>query len=696
MTTVDDLLQTPFSRRTIQERREIIWRGRPTPPLSITKDCKVYQRHFQANSYDRIQWLCGCPNRNKLFCWPCLLFSTETGVWNNVGFDNLSSFSTAIQRHERSQSHLHCMIRIKTFDKTKSNSSLSHELNTSDVMMHNENVRHNRRTFRRFIDCACFLARQNLPLRASDEASEKPENYSELLSLISNYDPILRDHLQNSNIFSSASSDIQDDLVQCINSVLIQEIKAEIRSSEFVSLQVDETGTSDHSQLSCILRFTRCGRVVERFIGLLDISDSLSAECISREFFNLLALFECTDRLIAQTFDGAIGIASRLGDFQTRMKERVPSYLSTYCSAYSFQSVLINGVRVLNECNIFFSTLSGLVTFFGKSTKRTQVFQKIVRKKIPDASEICWNSKSNSVQIVFENLDSLISFFHSVHDVPDGWDSDTICASVGYVTYLKSFTFTFLLVVFTDIFALTETLSDTFQASSLDVHYCLSKMSQTSLVLKSKLDNFEQVWGKCFACVETSTPYPANKAYFRKLYVDILNNVLDQITARFSDMEKISFIDLLNPQKFNLYVKSFPMVAFRALKSLHPTMFDYSRIHSELLAMYSSVEFRFLHAYQIFNFLFSTNLNESMPQIDKLCRLILTIPSTPTSAECSLKLKRVRAFCRKDSDQSRSKNSCIISVEEELLSTISSQQKFFDDVIKEFIKRNRGIDLVYK
>lgn len=42
------LIETPFSRLSFQEKREIIQKGRPSPSLpGLVQASKSYQRHFQ-------------------------------------------------------------------------------------------------------------------------------------------------------------------------------------------------------------------------------------------------------------------------------------------------------------------------------------------------------------------------------------------------------------------------------------------------------------------------------------------------------------------------------------------------------------------------------------------------------------------------------------------------------------------------
>ncbi len=115
---------------------------------------------------------------------------------------------------------------------------------------------------------------------------------------------------------------------------------------------------------------TKNGRVIERcFVGLFDVSNDRSAHFIAQEVLNVLETFDCVDKLIAQTYDGAAVMASDLNGVQARIKERVPSSIFVHCLAHSLNLVLVSGIKDIRECNIFFSTLSGLASFFSKSTK---------------------------------------------------------------------------------------------------------------------------------------------------------------------------------------------------------------------------------------------------------------------------------------------------------------------------------------
>lgn len=88
----------PFSTRTFEDKQAIIAAGRPTPPLNIVQQKKNCSRYFNIKFYDNHTWLTGCLHINKMFCWPCLLFSKENNVWTNIGYADLNNLSNAAKK----------------------------------------------------------------------------------------------------------------------------------------------------------------------------------------------------------------------------------------------------------------------------------------------------------------------------------------------------------------------------------------------------------------------------------------------------------------------------------------------------------------------------------------------------------------------------------------------------------------------
>ncbi|KAJ8946107.1 hypothetical protein NQ318_010406 [Aromia moschata] len=87
MNSVDFLLTNKDI--TYEIRTEIKRLGRPVPDLIISKTdvgkSRNYSRHFNSSVYDRFKWLCGCPKRNKLFCFICLVMGGNRSAWTQEG-----------------------------------------------------------------------------------------------------------------------------------------------------------------------------------------------------------------------------------------------------------------------------------------------------------------------------------------------------------------------------------------------------------------------------------------------------------------------------------------------------------------------------------------------------------------------------------------------------------------------------------
>lgn len=142
--SVNDLLNIPFSSRNYSDKLTILKLGKPKPALDITskhkdKNCE-YIRHFSASNYESIEWLTGCEVRQKLFCFICMLFSTENGVWNKNGYNDLNHLTVAVQRHEKSRAHMQAYLAFKMFGKQRIDTLLDCQ-KRAGISRHNEEVK---------------------------------------------------------------------------------------------------------------------------------------------------------------------------------------------------------------------------------------------------------------------------------------------------------------------------------------------------------------------------------------------------------------------------------------------------------------------------------------------------------------------------------------------------------------------------
>ena len=77
----------------------------------------------------------------------------------------------------------------------------------------------------------------------------------------------------HSGVCTGVYSEIRNDLIECLASVIQYQIDKDIENCRFLSIQVDETNdVSTKEQLSVIIRLDREGAIIERFLKLFDVS----------------------------------------------------------------------------------------------------------------------------------------------------------------------------------------------------------------------------------------------------------------------------------------------------------------------------------------------------------------------------------------------------------------------------------------
>ena len=184
---VSALLMKPFSVRSITEQNVIV-KERPTPNLTI----KNKGRSFQKEWYCKKDWLCGSSALEKLFCWPCLLFSPGTSpTWTRNGYNDMRSLMSDGKKHEKGKSHLSAFNMENIWGKCSGGFSFS-QARRDEIQRHNEEVRQNREILKTVTEAVLYLSKQELAFRGHDESEDSLNkgNYRELLESFAKFDSV--------------------------------------------------------------------------------------------------------------------------------------------------------------------------------------------------------------------------------------------------------------------------------------------------------------------------------------------------------------------------------------------------------------------------------------------------------------------------------------------------------------------------
>jgi hypothetical protein len=479
---------------------------------------------------------------------------------------------------------------LKTFGNSRIDLALD-EQRRLNITCHNEKVRENREVLKDLINATCFLAKQELSFRGNDESTSSCNrgNYIELLDVIAEKDERLARHLRTSTVFSGTSNRIQNDLIDSVADVLLADIRSDIDAAPFVAVEVDEsTDVTNKAQISVVVRYVCEGKVKEAFLGFDDVSNDRRAAAISQYVLGSLEKYNCCDKLVAQTYDGASVMASELNGVQAKIKEKVPEAIFTRCYAHKLNLVLAQSAKCIPECRTFFKTAEGLSAFFGKSSKRTHHLDETVKRRIPRAAATRWSSNSRLVQRILFHLPDLRAMFKGIGDNPDNWDGETLAMAAGFELWLGKRSTCFLLMAFEGIFNDTDALFSILQSKTMDIGFCCNRIRDTMKVLDSKRQDFDRFHAHFEErCDEMQLVHRetrdglSNKTERARIYYCILDNVNVQMKTRFVDhFSDLDFIGLVDCNRFEEMLRQFDESKLEKL-SKYARYFDFVRLKSE-------------------------------------------------------------------------------------------------------------------
>ncbi len=657
---VDLILAKPLESLPYEEKLRIKQQGRSTPKIDLVQKIGKSNRSFQLSWYDKVSWLTGSAVKKKMYCWPCLLMKPSHGcvVWSKLGFGDLSNFDRAYKRHENSNEHVSARARLSCMGRIR----VEHAINEGariQVAKHNETVKQNRAFLNRLIDVTSLLGRQELSFRGHDESSESSNkgNYREFTETLAKYDSVLSRQFESSTVFSGMSHTIQNDLISALAATISDQIRDEIQDAPFFGWQVDETtDISCRAQLSVIVRYVdSAGKIQERFIGFFDVSGGRDAQSVFDVLNENMQGYNFKDKLVAQTYDGAAVMASALNGLQAKVKAIAPSAMFVHCYAHRLNLVLSQGAKCLPECRIFFASLSGFATFFSKSTKRTSFLESAGCSRLPRNAPTRWNFTSRIVSTVANNYDGLLQTFDNI--IAD----TTIESLLAFVKEKRS-----------------EGAFQTVYAKAAD----LTSDPRDEPMRKRRLTQLQD---------------PQER--YRNLYMAILDNILEQIPRRFSNLESMLFLELVNPGKFDDMRQAFPEEAFQSVLKSYGHHFDSGRLRSELQVLYSDQDLQSnrgkLCDYLVF--LKDMELDSAMPQLYKLFSLVATIGATSAGVERSFScLKRLKSYTRNTMGQGRLSSLALLAIERTLVKSLEKTPSWYDRVTEHFLEKERRAEFTYK
>ena len=705
------LLQRPFSSRNTREQKEIGRMDRPMPNVLIIK---TRARIFQQSWFTRKDWLCASIVMKSLFCWPCLLFCPgKSSTWTHTGYVNMHHFSCDCQKHEKAKSHMEAYKMWKTFDKDESVDVLLSRARKEAVERYNEEVRKNREMLKNITEAVLYLSKQEMAFRGHDESntSLNQGNYRELLKSYGKLDSVFDRRIRGQHqaaerpdsggVFTGVSADVQNDLIECIDAVIQDQIDKEIGECEFFTIQCDETSdVSTKEQLSVIIRLDRKGEIVERFLKFKNCSSDRCAQAICDIVKKILERYgeSLKAKLVMQTYDGAAVMSGHLGGLQTLIRQEYPYAFFFHCAAHRLNLVLCQSALNVREVNIFFAKVSAFCTFDNSSPER-KAHLKSHGVDVPSPSDTRWYYKSRTVSAVFDGYAALVTALSEIVHTPQSWNDDTVSWADGLLNTLNSFLFCFLLELYYKILKQSAILYAFLQNRSTDFSFGVGKI-QGFVDHLTNLRN-DAAFDTCYAAAESRAGAPATRSErsinYKQLYNEVIDCIVGMVNERFSDVESFSFLDLVNPKIFSKWQDKVPADKLQLLIEKYGPLFNIPMLESQLMFVYKDNDFLKETPMELLQYIYDLNLQQCFPEFVKLLKLNAVIAVSSASAERSFScLGRVKSYLRSKMGDERMASLCRISIHKDILKEKEDQKQLHDLILQKFIAKPRRLNFLYK
>lgn len=672
---------------------------------------RKFQTYWYKQATNVRSWLIYSPRCNKLFCFPCWLFSKpETAtVWANPlkGFCNFKKGLEKIRGHEESLAHREFQNK---FIITKLRIFKNLTIINEQLRAQKNEVNKNRESIKRFLDIIIFLAKQNLPLRGHSEYGDNTNkgNFLELVNLIKKYDVTLAEHLSNSSKVSKyTSSTIQNELLNLISSEVLLKIVSEIKNARYYSLIVDSTlDITKKEQLSLSFRYINSrGYPEERFIKFIEMPSG-SAETYFNIIISELKSLDISLQLCrGQAYDGASTMSGAISGLKTRIQEQVSEALYIHCCAHNLNLALVDSITSCAEIKLFFGTLEQVYVYITESFPRLKLFLELQNEIVQDKRKLTlkklsvtrWASHKRAVDACYQNIVALEETCEKIisGEITNATPKQMAEAS-GILNTMKTLEFKFLLCFWKGVLSKIFALSNYLQKPDLNLNTTanliitvqkdlqslrndetFSRFKAEALVLASQCDSTQDFAIKRKRRLkqfhdEIQTDYQhenVEQQFKITVFYVALDTFIQTLETRFKDFMEISqkFDCLLtdNLSATDENIKSImDLVTFYKNDLTSSTVDEYKSFCTCMLEVKKENQ---LETEEILPFIISNDLECVYPNITNLYKMFYTLATNSAGAERSFsRLRNIKSYQRTTTGEQRLNDLALISIESDL------------------------------
>ncbi|XP_022177474.1 zinc finger MYM-type protein 1-like [Myzus persicae] len=669
----------------------------------------------------RRKWLVYSCSTDKIFCYPCVLFSKcRVSAFTDTtnGYCDWKHLNPNISVHENTNAHLQCYIEwIELENRIKKGKTIDDDFQKV-IKVEKQKWRD---ILKVVIDVILYCARNNLALRG--KSGIIGENncgiFLNTIELISHYHPLLAEHISTvkskKGSISYFSPKIQNEVINLMGEKVRNEIISKIKDAKYFSIIFDCTPDLSHKeQMSQIIRYlevidNQCC-IKESFIDFI-VSKEKTGHGLATEIMNKIQSDGLNiENCRGQGFDNGANMAGQYNGVQSKLIQINEWARFIPCAAHSLNLVGLHATET-SPCMItFFGTVQRIFTFFSGSTTRWDKLLTVIKITLKAHCETRWSSKKHAVSALFKNIKDIYIVLQNISNDPS-CNNDTVS---GATVLLKQITFKFLclLHIWNDILSSIDKINCSLQSKNISIDTAYKIIKGLVNIIKnlrnSGIASYVEVAKHIAVELDLETDFPEkrktkkkrmvselaedeghsinSKREFEREFNAVMDSIIVQMEWRYKKMEEVSsdfeFLSghFLYHQSDDIIKKYASDLAIKYSKDL-----DGTELVSELLCFkhQASSLFSDLNSaspLDLINVIHSNSLKDIYPNIEIALRIFLTLPVTVASCERSFsKLKIIKNYLRSTLGQERLTNLGILSIEFETSNSIS-----YEDIIDDF------------
>lgn len=483
-------------------------------------------------------WISYNSATSSIYCWICIAFGNDKDCPFVLGTrPSVKHVYDRINKHEASQLHQNCS---DAYFIRSQNQDISGFYFSKARAEHLKVVEKNRAILCRVVEIIKTIGKRGIAFRGNSEAevafSLENEtldhgNFLELLLLLSKFDPLLKNHIDQAidiskkmhslpsstrgrgNITTFLSKTTVTKIIEVIGQLIKKKLSEEIQKSILFSIQVDTTQDINVvDQCSVVIRYISEYSVNEKLFAVINSTSSKGKNLHSMISDLLKDRHIEIKNCVGNSTDGAANMQGQYNGFTSWLSKDAPAQIHVWCYAHVLNLVIIDtSNKTLAAVNLF-GLLNKCAVFFHESHKRMQVWTDIVKNKnriINVIGETRWWSKDKALNKVFSDETTYVQLCETLYSMAHSqeFNSDVRFNANTFLDGFLKFENIVTGMMFITIFKKTTPLSLYLQTKGLDLLQSFKMVENTTSSLKSISRNFEEVFAKAQFFAKSANRY---------------------------------------------------------------------------------------------------------------------------------------------------------------------------------------------